>query len=229
MGRIGRLEVKFHLLSLIQCPPPEEGSWAFKLYKLLNIDQFLPIARDIYSVVVSDVQCFAEKRRNVFNFHLLDARLDIPDAKEVLASIKMDNKQQICQDKQAVESGEYEEESCSIDSTEFKARDGKSLNGNNDQDRIDTGNERVEKLLGSQTDSESFSNTNSFDLPGSHKEEALEPELEKSSNTLLAETKANEIVMQMLGAVTNLGRAANEGGTRGQSDFLKNQKDGFVR
>jgi len=42
--------------------------------------------RDIHSVVVQDVQVFVEKRRNVFNFHLLDESLDIPDPAEIIAS-----------------------------------------------------------------------------------------------------------------------------------------------
>ena len=229
LARTGRLEVKFHLLSLIQFPIPEKGSWAFKLYKWMKLEQFLPIARDIYTVVISDVQCFAEKRRNVFNFHLLDARLDIPDAKEVLASIKMANNQQLSQDRQTIESTENNKGLSSMDSSE-RPNDSKTPNGSNKY-RIDTGagNTKDATLLGSDGSSEIITNTNSFDLPASHKEGTLENLPEKSSNTLLAETKANEIVMQMLGAVTDLGRAANEGGTRGLSDVLKNQKDGFVR
>jgi hypothetical protein len=40
--------------------------------------------------------------------------------------------------------------------------------------------------------------------------------------------KADELVTSIVQAVSSLGRAANEGGTRGLSDALRNQKDGFV-
>ena len=44
-----------------------------------------------------------------------------------------------------------------------------------------------------------------------------------------AETKANEIVMSIVGAVSALGQAVNQGGKNGLSKALQNQKDGFVR
>ena len=41
--------------------------------------------------------------------------------------------------------------------------------------------------------------------------------------------KANELVRHIVGAVSILGRAVNEGGTEGLSNELRNQKNGFVR
>jgi len=47
--------------------------------------------REVYGVTVEDVQIFIEKRLNVFNFHLLDESLDIPDPKAVLSSYSSRN------------------------------------------------------------------------------------------------------------------------------------------
>lgn len=231
LARTGRLEVTFHLLSLIQCPLPPKDSLLFRLYQWLDTDGFLPLARDVYSVSISDVQCFAEKRRNVFNFHLLDARLDIPDAREVLASINIAKNQQISQEKQRTESGEKTGGSSPAESTIIGSKDN-NLNRNSARFRIETygKHERDASLMGSHSNPDcSTTNTTSIDLVDYQHLGSTDPVFEKSTNTLLTETKANAIVMQMLGAVTNLGRAANEGGTRGLSDALKNQKDGFVR
>ncbi len=43
--------------------------------------------KDIYTLRAYDVQVFIEKRGNIFNFHLLDPRLDLPTAQEVLENI----------------------------------------------------------------------------------------------------------------------------------------------
>ena len=38
--------------------------------------------------MVEDVQVFVEKRKNIFNFHLLDASLDIPDHALIMEDFK---------------------------------------------------------------------------------------------------------------------------------------------
>ena len=63
--RVGRIEASLNFASVIQLP---------YFGRILNHNFF-----DIYTVLVEDVQMFLEKRRNVFNFHLLDPSLDIPD------------------------------------------------------------------------------------------------------------------------------------------------------
>lgn len=70
--RVGRVDVKFALLSVIDILRP-----------IMDI----PVI-DIYSIHVDDLQCFVEKRRNVFNFHLLDPSLDVPLADEVMKSLQ---------------------------------------------------------------------------------------------------------------------------------------------
>lgn len=63
--RVGRIEASLNFASVIQLP---------HIGRILNHSFF-----DIYTVLVEDVQIFVEKRKNVFNFHLMDASLDIPD------------------------------------------------------------------------------------------------------------------------------------------------------
>ena len=63
--RVGRIEASLNFASVIQLP---------YIGRILNHSIF-----DIYTVLVEDVQMFVEKRKNVFNFHLMDASLDIPD------------------------------------------------------------------------------------------------------------------------------------------------------
>lgn len=79
LGRVGILKCSFNLLSLLDLP-----TW---IKTMLCID-INPI-KDIYSIEAKDLQFFVEKRRNVFNFHLLDPSLDLPSPEEVLDSIKM--------------------------------------------------------------------------------------------------------------------------------------------
>lgn len=65
LARVGRIEATLNFASVIQIP---------KIGRILNHTFF-----DVYTVLVEDVQVFVEKRKNIFNFHLLDASLDIPD------------------------------------------------------------------------------------------------------------------------------------------------------
>lgn len=62
--RVGRIEARVSFASII----------CTFLGRLLNYTFY-----EVYSVLVEDVQVFVEKRKNVFNFHLLDERLEIPD------------------------------------------------------------------------------------------------------------------------------------------------------
>jgi len=65
LARVGRIEATLNFASVIQIP---------KVGRILNHTFF-----DVYAVLVEDVQVFVETRKNIFNFHLLDASLDIPD------------------------------------------------------------------------------------------------------------------------------------------------------
>jgi len=47
--------------------------------------------REIHFVICEDIQVFIEKRRNVFNFHLLDESLNIPEPEIILAGLNSNN------------------------------------------------------------------------------------------------------------------------------------------
>jgi len=70
LARVGRIEATVNFASLIEVP--HYGPVLNHTFK------------DVYTALVEDVQVFIEKRRNIFNFHLLDPTLDIPDASLVM-------------------------------------------------------------------------------------------------------------------------------------------------
>lgn len=125
-----------------------------------------------------------EKRRNVFNFHLLDERLDLPDADEVLDSLR------------------------------DKTSDGKS-------DEVISTDAQMPRASLSQS-------TSGATGEGITKDTSL-AEKTSEEEDLEGAKKADELVTSIVKAVSSLGRAANEGGTEGLSNALRNQKDGFVR
>jgi len=171
VARVGIIHVHCNLLSLFKIPTHLSSH-------ITDLNQPIkPVVRDVYSVQARDLQVFVEKRKNIFNFHLLDPTLDLPDPEEVMCSI---NPMGDCTEGQINKS--------------FT-----SINSENQDD--DTSNASTVVNSNEQNETQASS---------------------------VAETKANEIVMQILGGVTSLGKAANEGGTEAMSNVLKHQKDGFV-
>lgn len=163
--RVGRIEAALNFASVIQLP---------RIGRLLNHTFF-----DVYTVLVEDVQVFVEKRKNIFNFHLLDASLDIPDHAAIMEEYhRLRRKRQ--------ELGEIDEEGTAV--TRSMSSDGR------------------EEERG--------------DLVGVREEGA--PMREK-------EDEANKIVEKLVGAVSKIGKAANQGGSRGLQSALMNQKDGLVQ
>jgi len=161
-ARAGKVHCKLNILSCIQ---PIATLCGFP-------------CKDIYSVCVEDVQIFVEKRRNVFNFHLFDGSLDIPDPQLLMSVTKEDAPQ-----------------SPSIHS-----------------DIMNTDTLDLDKILIVQDNGKG----------------GLETSFEMGSTNNSVEKKANEIVSSMLGAVSSLGRAVNEGGKKGFEKALKEQKVGIV-
>lgn len=164
LARVGRIEATLNFASVIQLP---------KIGRLLNHTFF-----DIYTVLVEDVQVFVEKRKNIFNFHLLDASLDIPDH-----TLIMEEYNKITKRKQ--DFGGINEEGLGLS---------KSLSLDREEER--------------------------GDLVGDREEGTLIREREE---------KANKIVEKLVGAVSRIGQAAGEGGSRGLQSALMNQKDGLVQ
>ena len=75
LARIGRMEATLNFTSVIKLP--------FGIGHVLDHEFF-----DIYTALVEDVQVFVEKRKNVFNFHLLDPSLNIPDHTVIMEAYK---------------------------------------------------------------------------------------------------------------------------------------------
>jgi len=130
-----------------------------------------------------------EKRRNVFNFHLLDERLDLPDADEVLDSLR---------------------------GLRDKTSDGKS------DEVISTDAQMPGASLSQSTSGATVEGIPKDNISSLAEKTSEEEDLEGAK-------KADELVTSIVKAVSSLGRAANEGGTEGLSNALRNQKDGFVR
>jgi len=176
IARVGYARITVNPFSFIDLPP----SWK----------QYLGIrtrsVKDIYTVEIKDVQVFVEKRRNVFNFHLLDERLDLPDADEVLDSLR------------------------------DKTSDGKS------DEVISTDAQMSGASLPQSTSGATGEGIPKDNISSLTKKQSEEEDLEGAK-------KADELVTSIVKAVSSLGRAANEGGTEGLSNALRNQKDGFVR
>ena len=162
LARVGRIEATVNFASVIQLPFFE---------RILNHTFF-----DIYNVLVEDVQAFVEKRKNVFNFHLLDPSLDIPDHAPI-----MEEYNQTKAKRKKLELGDSQMSMSRSSSLEREEQRG---------DSVDIREEEV---------------------PARDKEE-----------------EANKIVEKLVGAVSKIGKAANEGGSKGLQSALRNQKDGLV-
>ena len=173
LARVGRIEATLNFTSVVEIP------------------HFGPILnhtfKDIYTGLVEDVQVFVEKRRNIFNFHLLDGDLDIPEAKLVMGEYKR-------------RKGLLREEGASSlkdgmgDDSDSLLTLSQSISLNTDEDRLDASIARD---------------------GGSQSREKLD--------------EAAVIVEKLVGAVSNLGRAATDGGSKALHSALKTQKDSLVK
>lgn len=164
LARVGRIEATLNFASVIQLP---------KIGRILNHTFF-----DVYTVLVEDVQVFVEKRKNVFNFHLLDPSLDIPDHNLIMEEYK----QMKLKKKKSGELGTPRAVS-------------KTMSLDREEERCDN-------------------------MVAVREEET--PLREK-------EDEANKIVEKLVGAVSQISKAANEGGSKGLQSALWNQKDGLVQ
>jgi len=181
IGRVGRLSAHVNILSLIDHP------FFVKSYSV----------KDIYSVLAEDIQVFVEKRRNVFNFHLCDETLEIPNSREVLQSMKL---------------LETPQGSSSKDADNEMLHDNAMITKSSSPTAAATSTQSAESQLLNLAPSTSSAGSKH----------------DRSESCIRAETRANEIVTTVIGAVSTLGRAANEGGKEGLHLALQKQKDGFV-
>jgi hypothetical protein len=159
--------------------------------------------RDLYTIQMEDVQVFVEKRRNVFNFHLLDESLDIPDPSKVMDSLKLS----------------------SLSPTSLS------------QSISSPVSPPLSHVTGGETNStyvpdvglspDNHSPIHSGRHNGLSTSTSLDSSPAKKNEDSVTKQTANDIYTHMLGAVSNISRAVNEG--KGISSALKHQKDGFVR
>ncbi len=155
LARVGRIEATLNFASVINLPI---------FGRLLNHTFF-----DVYTVLVEDIQVFVEKRKNIFNFHLLDPSLDIPHPSIVMNEHKKSMKRNSAAMNGEVKFEEKKEERFSFVSVVEEAMDRKRKD------------------------------------------------------------EASKIVEKLVGAVSQIGKAANMGGSKGLQSELKTQKDGLVQ
>ena len=144
------------------------------------------------------MQVFVEKRRNVFNFHLLDPSLDLPEAADVMESLRGLQHQQRVEAMAVTTTVHGEESQHNMPQAQAQAQ--------------------ADALIGSPPSVESATDVFSDALTT-----AVSTDVHGD-----AEDKANEIVTNVLDAVSTIGKAANEGGKEGLHTALMSQKAGFV-
>jgi hypothetical protein len=168
LARVGRVEIALNFTSVIKLP---------LFGRILNHTFF-----DVYTILVEDVQVFVEKRKNVFNFHLLDPSLNIPGHTLIMDEYNNTKKKW----------------------PELETIDGEILVG-------------VSKSVSLEKEEAQANSVGS-------REEVVE-----GTQARETEEEANKIVEKLVGAVSKIGKAANEGGSKALQSVLRNQKDGLVQ
>ena len=200
LARIGRIEATLNFTSVIKLP--------FGIGHVLDHEFF-----DIYTALVEDVQVFVEKRKNVFNFHLLDPSLNIPDHTVIMDAYKQQAARTTRQRLSEI-----------IDPTTTTTTniiyDGENINNTHNLSTTTTTATMGVSKSGSVDEDETRGDTN---IMYSNRDD------DDRSLTRETEDEANKIVESLVGAVSKIGRAANEGGSRALQTVLRNQKDGLVQ
>jgi hypothetical protein len=97
IARVGKVDLSFNLFTLIEIPNFVQYTFNHIISTSATPPSTEPpfymksTIKDIYTAQAYDAQVFIEKRGNVFNFHLLDCRLELPNAQQVLESIGYTN------------------------------------------------------------------------------------------------------------------------------------------
>ena len=172
LARVGRIEATLNFTSVVDIP----------YYGPILNHSF----KEVYTMLVEDVQVFVEKRRNIFNFHLLDSDLEIPDAKLVME--------------------------------EYKRRKGLLREGKTNIDVNDGLENDDDSCLGV------IQSIGEVRLDASIKSDAQSQSRDREKID-----EAQVIVEKLVGAVSNLGKAATDGGSKALHSAIKNQKDSLVK
>jgi len=158
--------------------------------------------RDVYTLEVEDGQMFVEKRGNVFNFHLLDPSLDLPDP------------------------GTWTNGAAAGNGGGPSAADAPRGEDGGDGSADPCAEDAGAALLLPTTMTTMLTTAAAGAVTPAKFPRPQGPE--KSPSVLAAEKKANEIVCNMLGALSGLTKSLNEGGKDGLERAFKYQRDGFV-
>ena len=161
LARVGRIEASLNILSVIQIP---------FIGHICGHTFF-----DIYTILVEDVQIFVEKRKNIFNFHMLDGSLDIPEHDLIMSEYKLSRQKQ------------------------------------KKSDELDGIPEVSTSKTSSHESEEERGDVNAHDGESGSRED-----------------EANKLVEKLVGAVSTISKAANQG-PEGLKSALRNQKDGLVK
>lgn len=202
LARIGRIEATVNFTSVIKLP--------FNIGHVLNHEFF-----DIYTALVEDVQVFVEKRKNVFNFHLLDPSLNIPDHTIIMEAY---NKQQTTARTTTTTRQHRSSEVSKLQPT-IIIYDGVNNNNAYNDDNLSTTTGISKSDIVDEDETRGDTN-----IMYSHRDDEDDRSLTRET-----EDEANNIVKSLVGAVSKIGRAANEGGSKALQSVLKNQKDGLVQ
>jgi len=160
LARVGRIEATLNIASVIQLP---------FIGRICGHTFF-----DIYTILVEDIQVFIEKRKNIFNFHLLDGSLNIPDHNLIMSEYK---------------------------SMKQRKRDAMSI---------------IPEVMSSKS-------TATYD----GEEERGDLNVRDGDSSSTREDEANKIVEKLIGGISKIGQAADQG-PEGLKSALRNQKDGLV-
>eukprot|EP00550_Attheya_septentrionalis_P004523 CAMPEP_0198286042 /NCGR_PEP_ID=MMETSP1449-20131203/5210_1 /TAXON_ID=420275 /ORGANISM="Attheya septentrionalis, Strain CCMP2084" /LENGTH=609 /DNA_ID=CAMNT_0043983661 /DNA_START=212 /DNA_END=2041 /DNA_ORIENTATION=- len=223
---------------IIHTPQREEWEWDSPLVARIGqleahlnpcswLDGWMapPKIRDIYGLYVTDVQVFCEKRAHVFNFHLLDPSLELPDPQHIQLLLH-----------ERLSRSDFESSNHPGGSTtthpDTNSNNGttaaSSTHGTSSSSSQHTGTSTTTSAAGGSLGDPSH-------LSGSATVGAQQPvdmdgkgtTTERSKSSIRAEHKANEIMEQVMGAVSSIGRAVVNKEHLGRA-LVEEQKDEFL-
>ena len=224
VARVGRVDVSISVLSFLD--------W--------GIGEALGFpVRDVHWAVVTDVQAFVERRRDVFSFHLLDPALDLPDVQDVMAgwaaaqeaadSSSSATAAALAGDMGAG-GGEGGAAPAAPDPGPSPRFAGAASPASPDLARSAGGASGEEEETEKETE-ETEKEGMGMGSPASERGDGGgggDNDADEDEEDADGETRANEIVTNVLDAVSSLGRGYNDGGRRGLQTALRTQREGVV-
>ena len=217
VARVGRIDVSLSVLSFLD--------W--------GIGEALGFpVRDVHWAVATDVQAFVERRRDVFSFHLLDPALDLPDVQDVMAGWAAAQEAAASSSATAAAlagdmgagGGEGGATPATPDPGPSPRFAGAASPASPDLARSAGGASGEEE---EEEEEEGMGMGMGMGSPASERGDGGggDNDAEEDAD---GETRANEIVTNVLDAVSSLGRGYKDGGRRGLQTALRTQREGVV-